>query len=182
MSRDSTGVLTNVPTAPGSALLHSIQNTYTISTSAQAGTGAENVSDDSNAYWNPGSPKFLHLLSRSVFTGSAANAAISEFSYDGNGNPTHERHWDSTKAAGQPSALNSSNASLTNYQFDGYGNLVQITDPVGNVTQYTYDANSLYLAKKVQAARSSPLPVWERRAIQAGIESVPGGNVQCRIQ
>jgi YD repeat-containing protein len=102
------------------------------------------VSDDSNAYWNPASPKFLHLLSRSALTGSAANGAITEFSYDGNANPTQERRWDSTRGANQ----------LSSFQFDGYGNLTQVTDPAGNVTQYAYDGNNLYLSKKVQGAGS----------------------------
>ncbi|MBV9779465.1 MAG: RHS repeat protein, partial [Acidobacteriaceae bacterium] len=151
LSRDGDGVLTSLPTAPGSALLHSTQNSYTIGTSAQAGTGAESVADDANAYWNPASKKFLHLLSRSVLTGSGANSAATEFSYDINANPTQERHWDSTKAATLPASLTGSNAAVTSYVFDGYGNVTQATDPAGNVTKYTYDGNNLYVSQKVQA-------------------------------
>lgn len=151
VQHDSTGMVSGGYTS--GTVLRSTANTYTVQTPT-AGTGSGSTADNGSAYWNPSAPKLLHLLARADTTG-AGPGAITENSYDGNGNRTQERLWDSTKAASQPTSLNTSNASVTNYTYDGYGNTASKTDPRGTVTTYNYDSNHLYLTSKVENSNSN---------------------------
>jgi YD repeat-containing protein len=132
LAHDGNGYLSGFS---GGSALKAITSSYSVST-PNAGTGTESISDNANAYWNPAAPKLRDLMKRSVTTGSGIGAAT-EYSYDGNGNQTQERHWDSTKAASLPGSLDPSNSSITGYTFDSHGNLTDVTDPVGNATHYT---------------------------------------------
>jgi YD repeat-containing protein len=149
LTHDSNGYLTGFS---GGSLLRDTTNTYQVS--VPAATNGAGPPDNANGYWNPVAPKLRWLVKRSVISGTGIGAAT-EYSYDGNGNRTQERHWDSTKAASLPGSLNASNASITGYTFDSHGNLTDVTDPVGNATHYTYDANDLYLQTKVEAYNTS---------------------------
>lgn len=87
----------------GGTAARTTAKTYSVTT-PNAGDGSENIADETNGYWNPGSANVRNLLTRSVITGTGPDAgpgAVSEFSYgDASGHPNliQERHWDSTKA------------------------------------------------------------------------------------
>jgi RHS repeat-associated protein len=148
LTHDTYGALTGFS---GGSALRSIANTY--QSAVPVATNAAGPPDNANGYWNPAAPLLRGLLSRSVTTG-AGYGAIAEFSYDGKGNEQQERHWDSNKAASQPSSLSASNSDVTVRTFDNYGNVLSITDPNENLQSFTYDSNSLYITKQVQASGS----------------------------
>jgi RHS repeat-associated protein len=121
---------------------------------ATAGTGSETISDNANAYWNPAAPNLLQLQTRSAITGQGPGSVL-EHTYDSRGNVTEERQWNSTLSSSPTTPLTASDASLTDMVYDSYGNTTQVTDPNRLITSYTYDGNSVYPNKKVEASGTS---------------------------
>ena len=141
------------PNPYSNAGVRSTTNTYSVLVS-NAGDGTESIIDEVNGYWHAGSPLFRNLPARRVTSGLGAGA-VSESSYDAHGNVSQERQWDSTKAAGQPASLNTSNSVIVYRTYDGYGNPSTVTNGRGYLINLSYDSNNLYVSQKVQAYGTS---------------------------
>ena len=138
----------------GGTVLRTVNQVPLVTTTA-AGTGT----DDANGYWHPGGPALISPISCRGTTGGA-NGAMGEFTYDGEGNLTQERDWDSTKSPSQPACssmpqLNSQNAIVLTRAYDSryHGNLVDSYDGNGNDTHYNYDSNGLYVTSVTVASQ-----------------------------
>jgi RHS repeat-associated protein len=139
----SASQITSLPT--NATLVRKTVNTYFNSTT-DAGNGTT-PTDETNAYWNPASPRQRHLLKRQEVRNSAEVVkSASQFEYDSstvNGNKTAEFHWDSTKGA-IVDPLTDSGSTATTYTYTCSGRLDTVTDPNGYKTKYTYDGNCLF--------------------------------------
>ena len=151
LTHNSSGYLTGF--SPGTAI-KTVATTYTVAT-PKASNGSS-VSDNSSAYWNPGSPVLRSLPSTVTVSGVGPGSFATYTNYDSHGNAGTESRWDSTKAATVPSALSASNASVTQRTFDSYGNLLTQTDANGVETVYTYDSQSLH-PTQVKVASGTPV-------------------------
>jgi RHS Repeat len=102
-------------------------------------------SDEFTGYWNSSLGFQIitrNSVSNNLIGDSASNyLAYTEFAYD-NGlttaNPLQERKWDSTKSPTLPQPLTPSTASVTTHVYNANGQVTQVTDPIGNITTYTY--------------------------------------------
>ena len=65
---------------------------------------------------------------------SSGAAARTDFSYDASGNTAKVSRW--IDATGN-------NTAATQFLYDQYGNLTQVTDPKTNITQYSYSDSHL---------------------------------------
>jgi RHS repeat-associated protein len=116
-----------------SGAVRTTSNSYNSAT-ATAGDGTESISDNTNAYWNPGSPAARNLLATNSTSGigSASQATFAYGDASGHPNLVTEQHWDSA----------TSTWLTTNYTYDPYGNRASVQNPRGYTTTYTYDSSN----------------------------------------
>jgi len=103
---------------------------------------------DANAYWRNFNLPANGAVKRSEVggpnaSGSFETKAVTEYTYDSAYNVTKELHWDDQGLGGTPpSSLTASNSIQTSRNWS-YGNLLDETDPDGDVTKYEYAALSV---------------------------------------
>jgi RHS repeat-associated protein len=141
----------NLPTGiPGSAVVKRVNvNTYYSPTPE-----ASNSSYDADTYNQPTSPRLKNALESSEVRSSTSTAGVlsrTENFYDSTtttGNLIQQKSWDSTKGViSYPLGLSNLVSISNQYDSFGYGNLKLATDALGNQTEYTYDANNLYVVE-----------------------------------
>ena len=82
------------------------------------------------------------------------------YDYDGAGRKVSEVHWRSQAApdgSGVQAAPDSNLYSITSYVYDGFGNLIQQTDPVGNYSLMAYDQIGQMTQQVFYDANNNPL-------------------------
>ncbi|MBI3449343.1 MAG: hypothetical protein HY049_10565 [Acidobacteria bacterium] len=77
------------------------------------------------------------LIFRETFDSAGTDRATTQYDYDGNGHLL------------QTSQGLESNPRVTNYAYDGYDRRTGVTDPMGNVVTYHYDANGNRVSERV---------------------------------
>ena len=107
--------------------------------------------DDAAAYWNPSSSILRSLVSSRTIAGPSGPGSLTTLSYDARGNVLTRLNWDSSKAATAPAILDSNSAIRTTRTYSNHGNILTSTNGRGVQTQYTWDANDLYLTKRATA-------------------------------
>jgi RHS repeat-associated protein len=154
VQRDGFGFPSGVP---ANAVRTTVNAFY--ATTAQAGTGTETIIDESNAYWNPGSPRVRNAITLTEVTSAGVPQSATEFTYDlplTRANLAFERRWDSSKAAVYASPLTGSNAIVFQHVYDSYGNRTFTYDALvpASQTQYVYGSicgfSDLYVTEIVE--------------------------------
>lgn len=137
LSTDSTGMLSGIPSS--APLLRTTATTYYATSS-------------SNGYWahrSTSGPSYVRAPQLVTVTNSGGTVqAATQYNYDNaltTANMTQQLQCTLAQGTCPTTAtLSSSNAAVSSWAYNSNGNVKSTTDPNGNVSQTTYNSNSLY--------------------------------------
>lgn len=116
------------------AAVRSTSNTYNVTT-VTAGAGGEAITDQSSAYWNPGSLNSSGPTTWSLLKTATTGSVQATYDYgDSSGHPNlvTEKHLDNQTGTWL----------TTTYGYDTHGNQTSVTNPRGYQTRSLYDSSA----------------------------------------